>query len=89
MNKRELIARVQRYMGVGSTRETATAAVNAVLSSIAAASHEEKLQLKNFGSFYLKEKPARKGHHPLTGDPLSIPACRELAFHSALKLEEH
>ena len=80
MNKAQLIARVQQHMGQGSTRETATAAVDAVLDSIAKAAQQEKVQLRGFGSFYTKEKKARKGHHPVTGETLHIPARDELSF---------
>lgn len=52
MNKKELIARVQRYMGPGATRSTASAAVKAVLSSIqTAAANNPKLHIARFGTF--------------------------------------
>lgn len=55
MNKKQLIARVQRYMGPGATRSTASAAVEAVLTSIsAAAKNENGIRLKRFGTFVYK-----------------------------------
>ncbi|MDO5470817.1 MAG: HU family DNA-binding protein [Akkermansia sp.] len=58
MNKKQLIARVQRYMGPGATRNTASAAVEAVLASIQqAADTSTKLHIASFGTF---EQDARE-----------------------------
>lgn len=52
MNKKQLIARVQRYMGPGANRDTASAAVEAVLESIQkAAASEPKVHITHFGTF--------------------------------------
>ena len=67
MNKAQLIARVQQHMGSGSTRESASAAVDAVLASIATAAQDEKVQLRGFGAFFPNENKARKGPPPLPG----------------------
>lgn len=55
MNKKQLIARVQRYMGPGATRSTASAAVEAVLASIINGSADAKgVHITRFGSFRKK-----------------------------------
>jgi nucleoid DNA-binding protein len=55
VNKKQLIARVQRYMGPGATRTTASAAVEAVLASIVAeAKNEHGVRIKRFGTFAFK-----------------------------------
>ncbi len=55
MNKKQLIARVQRYMGPGATRSTASAAVEAVLASIANEAKQDKgIRIKRFGTFEYK-----------------------------------
>ena len=57
MNKKQLIARVQRYMGPGATRSTASAAVEAVLASIQAAACEaQKVHIARFGTFETNDK---------------------------------
>lgn len=57
MNKKQLIARVQRYMGPGATISTASAAVEAVLSSIQKnAQTVPKLHIAGFGTFRLSPK---------------------------------
>lgn len=87
MNKNQLVARVQRHMGMGCTRDTARATVDAVLSSIAKASREEKLQFRGFGTFQHKKKSARIGHHPLSGKSIQIAARSELHFRASSHLE--
>lgn len=57
MNKKQLIARVQRYMGPGATRSTASAAVEAVLASIINGSSDAKgVHITRFGTFFKKTK---------------------------------
>ena len=71
MNKKQLIARVQRYMGPGATRSTASAAVEAVLASISAeAKNENGVRIMRFGTFVYKKadsetkKDGRLCFHP-------------------------
>lgn len=80
MNKTQLIARVQRNMGMGSTRDSARAAVDAVLGCIAEASQEERIELRGFGSFYHKQKEPRRLLHPTTKEAIILPARSELQF---------
>jgi len=57
VNKKQLIARVQRYMGPGATRNTASAATEAVLLSILkAASQSDKLYITRFGTFSINKR---------------------------------
>ena len=68
MNKKQLIARVQRYMGPGATRSTASAAVEAVLASIARGAAEEKgVRIQKFGTF--RKKRAANGEQKLRFAP--------------------
>ena len=85
MNKKQLIARVQRYMGPGATRSTASAAVEAVLASILSATQNpgEKLHIARFGSFERLLRPARQGYDINTGTLRHIPEKEELTFKAA------
>ncbi len=73
MNKRQLIARVQRHMGAGASRDAARAAVNAVLSSILQAAEEEnKITLPHLGTFEYRLHQSRDGKGlptPSAGQP--------------------
>lgn len=80
MNKTQLIARVQRNMGMGSTRDSARAAVEAVLNCIAEVSREERIELRGFGVFYHKERAPRRLIHPSSKETMTLPARSELCF---------
>ena len=84
MNKKQLIARVQRYRGPGATRATASAAVEAVLASIHLATEGgEKLHLAHFGTFEQVLRAARQGYDINTGSMRPIPERKELTFKAA------
>ncbi|MCH5285091.1 MAG: HU family DNA-binding protein [Akkermansiaceae bacterium] len=80
MNKKELLARVQRYMGPGTTHSTASAAVEAVLGSILDLTQAEgqRLRITRFGAFERVRRPARQAFCIPAGQP------REVAAHSRL-----
>jgi DNA-binding protein HU-beta len=55
--------------------------VDLLLDSIKSALVEgDKVQLIPFGSFVVRERKAREGRNPSTGEPLTIPARRVPAF---------
>ncbi len=68
VNKKQLIARVQRYMGPGATRSTASAAVDAVLNSIqSAALSEPKLHISKLGTFEYNTERGKMVFRPAKG----------------------
>ncbi len=82
MNKRELIARVQRYMGAGASRDAARAAVNAVLESILLSARTTRVPISKLGVFEYKERrgarrlcfrPARRLVERTTGSCHALP----------------
>ena len=88
MNKKELIAQVQRNMGPGATRSTASAAVEAVLASIRLAAQQEKLHIAHFGTFEQVHRPARQGFDINTRAMRDIPEKTELTFRASSRLED-
>lgn len=46
----------------------------------------EEVKLVNFGSFSVKERAARKGRDPRTGEELEIPARRAVVFRPGSEL---
>ena len=49
----------------------------------------EKVQLSGFGTFEVRERAERKGRNPKTGEVVSVPACKYLAFVSAKAVKEN
>jgi DNA-binding protein HU-beta len=86
MNKKEFVSNVAAVGGM-SVKESETA-VNAVLKVITEAMHkEEKILIPGFGSFAVKERPARNGHNPHTGGSMRIPAKKVVRFVPGTGLE--
>lgn len=86
MNKKEFVSNVAAAGGM-SMKESETA-VNAVLKAITEAMHrEEKILIPGFGSFAVKERPARNGHNPHTGGSMRIPAKKVVRFVPGTGLE--
>ena len=48
----------------------------------------EKVQLSGFGTFEVRERAERKGRNPKTGEVVSVPACKYLAFVPAKAVKE-
>lgn len=48
----------------------------------------EKIDLRGFGTFSVRESAARTGRNPQTGDPIQIPARRMPGFKPGKELKE-
>ena len=79
MNKAEFVAKVAEKSGL--TRKQAEAAVAAFTQTVAETLKEgDKLQLMGFGTFEVKERPARTGRNPATGESIEITASKAPVF---------
>ncbi|MEJ1381138.1 MAG: HU family DNA-binding protein [Candidatus Sedimenticola sp. (ex Thyasira tokunagai)] len=87
MNKTELIEAVAE--SAGTTKATAHAAVNAILSNISdALIHGNDVQIAGFGTFTVRNRAARTGRNPQTGATLQIAASKVPAFKPGKTLKE-
>ncbi len=48
----------------------------------------EKVQLSGFGTFEVRARAERKGRNPKTGEVVTVPACKYLAFGPAKAITE-
>ena len=84
MNKGELVDKVADKASV--TKKEADAVLTAALETIMeAVSDGDKVTLVGFGSFESRERKAREGRNPKTGQKMTIPETKVPAF-SAGKL---
>ncbi|UZQ55947.1 HU family DNA-binding protein [Trichothermofontia sichuanensis B231] len=84
MNKGELVDAVAEKARV--TKKEADAVLTAALEAIMeAVSEGKKVTLVGFGSFESRERKAREGRNPKTGEKMEIPETKVPAF-SAGKL---
>ncbi|HDR7494002.1 HU family DNA-binding protein [Bacillus cereus] len=87
MNKTELIQKVASETGL--KRPQASLAVDTVLESIQQAlQNGDNVQLIGFGTFEVRERAAREGRNPNTGESLIIPAKKAPAFKAGKQLKE-
>ena len=86
-NKAELIENVASSTGL--TKKDATTAVDAVFSTIQETlAKGEKVQLIGFGNFEVRERAARKGRNPQTGQEIQIAASKVPAFKPGKALKD-
>jgi len=86
-NKAELIENVATSTGL--TKKDATSAVDAVFESIQTSLSEgEKVQIIGFGNFEVRDRAARKGRNPQTGEEIQIAASKVPAFKPGKALKD-
>ena len=87
MTKAELVEDVARAAEL--TKKDAERLVEIVFESIIETLNQgEKIELRGFGSFRVRERGARRGRNPKTGEPVSIPAKRVPYFKPGKELKE-
>src|SRR5215213_8990741 len=87
MTKAELVEDVARAAEL--TKKDAERLVEIVFESIIETLNQgEKIELRGFGSFRVRERGARRGRNPKTGDPVDIPAKRVPYFKPGKELKE-
>ncbi|AHA06967.1 MULTISPECIES: HU family DNA-binding protein [Bacillus] len=87
MNKTELIKNVAQNAEI--SQKEATVVVQTVVESITnALAAGEKVQLIGFGTFEVRERAARTGRNPQTGEEMQIAASKVPAFKAGKELKE-
>lgn len=87
MTKQQLIEKV------AAKTELSKAHVEVALESLLefiteALGSNERVDLRGFGSFVVKEKKERQGRNPRTGEAITIPAKRDASFRPSKELTE-
>ncbi len=87
MKKNELIAAISEKENV--TKKEADRALNIVLNAIQdALVAGEKVSITGFGTFEVRNRPARKCKNPQTGKVMTTKACKALAFKAGKTLKD-
>ncbi|MBA2378459.1 MAG: integration host factor subunit beta [Blastocatellia bacterium] len=87
MTKADLVERVAAEAEI--TKKDAEQLVELVFESIINSLNAgEKIELRGFGSFRVRERNARKGRNPKTGVAVEIPAKRVAYFKPGKDLKE-
>lgn len=87
MNKSELIDAIAESADI--SKAAAGRALDAVISSVTGAlKNGEQVVLVGFGTFSVKERAARTGRNPQTGEPIEIAAARIPGFKAGKALKD-
>ncbi len=87
MNKAQLIDAIVAKSEL--SKKDADAALTAVVDAIKdALKAGDKVQLVGFGTFSVKERAARTGKNPATGETIEIAACKVPAFAAGKALKD-
>jgi len=86
MNKAELASEIARRAKLSKSK--AVEILNATFESIKTTLKKgQKVQLVGFGSFLVKQRKARTGRNPKTGETIQIKARRVPAFQAGAELK--
>ncbi len=87
MTKADLVERVAQEADM--TKKDAEQLVEIIFESIVSTLNKgEKIELRGFGSFRVRERNARKGRNPKTGTAVNIPAKRVAYFKPGKELKD-
>lgn len=87
MNKTELVSQVA--VTAGMTKKDVEKVVNAFFETVEGALKSgDKVQLIGFGTFEVRDRQARKGRNPQTGEEINIPATKVPAFKAGKALKD-
>lgn len=87
MNKNELISVIAEKSGF-SKKDAATALESVVAAISESLEKGEKIQLVGFGTFEVKERAARTGKNPRTGEVVEIAAAKVPSFKAGKALKD-
>ena len=86
MNRGELVKAVAAKT---ATKKEASEIVDLVFNSIIGAlKKKQPIALSGFGTFKVRERKARMGRNPKTGEEIKIPAKKKVVFRAAKALKE-
>ena len=87
MTKAELIDAVQS--ATGESKKRTADIVDAVFGAVGSAvSNDGRFSYPGFGTFTVRERKARTGRNPRTGESIKIPASKTVAFKPAPSLKD-
>lgn len=88
MTKSELVERLVEANGTLSRKESEMV-VNIIFDSMCEALQSgEKVEIRGFGSFTIRERDAREARNPKSGDVVKIPAKKTPFFKTGKELRE-
>jgi len=87
MNKSELISQVSKKTGLSKSQveKVLTTIISTIIKTL---SSNEKVTISGFGTFMVRERIARTGRNPLTGELIKIKASKSVIFKAGRLLND-
>ena len=87
MTKKEIAIKIADETGIKQivVKEVVQKTINAMIESLAKG---VTLELRNFGVFKVKERKARTGRNPRTGETVSVPPKKVVTFKPGLVMKQ-
>jgi nucleoid DNA-binding protein len=87
VTKKEIVKTISEEIGMTQlkTKEIVQKTFNAIVEALV---EEERIELRNFGVFEVKERAARKARNPRTGQRVDVPAKFVVTFKPGKEMEE-
>jgi integration host factor subunit beta len=87
MTKKDIVTKITDETGIKQiiVKEVVQKTIDAMIDSL---SSGETLELRNFGVFKVKERKARTGRNPRTGEAVPVPAKKVVTFRPGLIMKK-
>ena len=87
MTKKEIVKEISEKLGLTQlkTKEIVQQTFDAIIETLV---QEERIELRNFGVFEVKQRAARKARNPRTGAKVEVPAKFVVTFKPGKEMEE-
>lgn len=86
MTKSEIVSHVAEQADI--SKASAQAAVDAMISAIETGLKEGGVRIPGLGTFAVRERAARTGRNPQTGEEIQIAASKSVGFKAAKNLKD-
>ena len=86
MTKKDIVLRITDLTGIKQVdvKRIVQKTFDVIVESL---NRNEKVELRNFGVFKVKERRARFGRNPRTGDSVPVPPRRVVVFKPCLEMK--
>jgi len=87
VTKKEIVKEISEKLGLTQlkTKEIVQKTFDAIIDTLV---EEERIELRNFGVFEVKQRAARKARNPRTGAKVEVPAKFVVTFKPGKEMEE-
>ena len=87
MTKKDIVLKITDQTGIKQVdvKTIVQATLDVIVESL---TRNEKVELRNFGVFKIKERRARFGRNPRTGESVPVPPRKVVVFKPGLEMKE-